>query len=112
MDSAETNPDYAHAVNAEGVANLANIALTRSAWLIHFSTDYVFDGTKTRPYLETDSTNPINVYGASKLAGERAIVASNCDHLTFRTSGLLAKMGIILLKLFCVWHRNRTHKGH
>ena len=93
VDLAETNPDYAHAVNAEGVANLANIALTESAWLIHFSTDYVFDGTKKRPYLETDSTNPINIYGASKLAGEHAILASNCDHLTFRTSWVIGKDG-------------------
>ena len=93
VDLAETNSDYAHAVNAEGVANLANIALTGNAWLIHFSTDYVFDGTKKRPYLETDPTNPINVYGASKLAGERAIVASNCNHLTFRTSWVIGKDG-------------------
>jgi dTDP-4-dehydrorhamnose reductase len=93
VDKAETDPERANAVNAEAVANLAQIAREQSLWLFHYSTDYVFDGSKQSPYLETDTPNPINVYGASKLAGETAIAAADCQHLIFRTSWVIGKDG-------------------
>jgi dTDP-4-dehydrorhamnose reductase len=85
VDRAETEREKAFAVNAEAVRLLASEAKQRDALLVHFSTDYVFDGEKTGPYVETDATHPLGVYGASKLAGERAIAASGCHHLIFRT---------------------------
>lgn len=93
VDKAETASDFAHAVNAVAVENLAQIARDESAWLLHYSTDYVFDGSKKLPYSETDSPNPINVYGTSKLAGETAIAAADCQHLIFRTSWVIGKDG-------------------
>lgn len=89
VDKAEVDADFAHAVNADAVANLAQIAQEQSLWLFHYSTDYVFDGSKQSPYFETDTPNPINVYGASKLAGETAIAATNCQHLIFRTTWII-----------------------
>jgi dTDP-4-dehydrorhamnose reductase len=91
VDKAETDSERANSVNAEAVANLAQIAQKNGAWLIHYSTDYVFDGSKPAPYIETDAPNPINVYGASKLAGETAIAAADCRHLIFRTSWVIGK---------------------
>jgi dTDP-4-dehydrorhamnose reductase len=93
VDKTETDTEHANAVNAEAVANLAQIAQKKGAWLIHYSTDYVFDGNKPTPYIETDASNPINVYGASKLAGETAIGAADCQHLIFRTSWVIGKDG-------------------
>ncbi len=93
VDKAETDSNFVYAVNADAVANLAQIARERRLWLFHYSTDYVFDGSKQSPYLETDTPNPINVYGASKLAGERAITASECQHLIFRTTWVIGKDG-------------------
>ena len=93
VDKAETDAERANSVNAEAVANLAQITQKNGAWLIHYSTDYVFDGSKPTPYIETDAPNPINVYGASKLAGETAIAAADCQHLIFRTSWVIGKDG-------------------
>ena len=93
VDKAETDAERANAVNAEAVSNLVQIAQKEGAWLIHYSTDYVFDGSKPTPYIETDAPNPINVYGASKLAGETAIAAADCQHLIFRTSWVIGKDG-------------------
>jgi dTDP-4-dehydrorhamnose reductase len=90
-DKAETEAELANAVNAKAVANLAQIAQKEGAWLFHYSTDYVFDGSKQTPYIETDAPTPINVYGASKLAGEREIAAADCQHLIFRTSWVIGK---------------------
>jgi len=73
VDKAETDSDNAYAVNAQGAGNLANACKHINAKLIHVSTDFVFDGTSTTPYGATDTTNPLGVYGASKLAGEQAI---------------------------------------
>lgn len=86
VDRAQTERDAAFAVNAAAVSVLAEEAKKVDALLVHFSTDYVFDGEKTTPYLETDATGPLGVYGESKLAGERAVAASGCRHFTFRTS--------------------------
>ncbi len=86
VDKAEAEPALAHRVNAEAPAALATAARSLDAWLIHFSTDYVFDGRGSRPWCEDDPTGPLGVYGQSKLAGERAIEARHARHLMFRTS--------------------------
>lgn len=93
VDKAEDEKEKAYAINSYAAENLAQIAKTEDALLIHYSTDYVFDGTKPTPYLESDLTKPINVYGASKLAGEQAITKVNCKHLIFRTTWIIGKDG-------------------
>lgn len=93
VDKAETDVARARTVNAESVAVLAQAAQTLGAWLVHYSTDYVFAGDKTTPYLENDLTAPLNVYGQTKLEGEEAIRASDCRHLIFRTSWVYAARG-------------------
>jgi dTDP-4-dehydrorhamnose reductase len=86
VDKAESEPEKARAINAIGPAVLAEEAKKINAVLVHYSTDYVFDGTKGSPYVETDATNPLNVYGQTKLEGEQAIAASGCANLVLRTS--------------------------
>lgn len=93
VERAEREPALAHTINAEAVAVLAAAARDRDALLIHFSTDYVFDGRKPGPYVETDAPAPLNAYGASKLAGEAAIRASGARHLILRTSGVYSAAG-------------------
>jgi dTDP-4-dehydrorhamnose reductase len=93
VDAAETDQANALAVNAEGPRLLALEAKKIGAVLVHFSTDYVFDGSKRAPYLETDSPNPLNAYGRTKLAGEQAIRESGAAHLIFRTSWIYATHG-------------------
>jgi dTDP-4-dehydrorhamnose reductase len=98
VDKAETEQDLAFLVNGEAPGLIAEEAKKLGAMLIHYSTDYVFDGSNTSPYAETDSTCPVNVYGASKLAGEQAIQAIGCDYLIFRTSWVYASRGNNFLK--------------
>ncbi len=86
VDRAESEPALADAINARAPAILAGEANRLGALLIHYSTDYVFDGTSAEPYREEDRANPLNVYGRSKLAGERAIAAAGGAHLILRTS--------------------------
>lgn len=93
VDKAETERDLAFAVNATAPRILAEEAKRIDAFLVHYSTDYVFDGEKADPYVEQDATRPINVYGESKLAGERAILASSCRHLILRTSWVYGPRG-------------------
>ena len=93
VDRAESEPEAARAVNARAPAVLAEEALRLRALLVHYSTDYVFDGTKAGPYVETDRTAPLSVYGETKLEGERAIAASGCDHVVLRTSWVYAPRG-------------------
>jgi dTDP-4-dehydrorhamnose reductase len=93
VDRAESEPALAHAVNAAAPGMIAAEALRTGALLIHFSTDYVFDGEKSSPYLEDDATNPLGVYGRTKLEGERNIAASGCDHLILRTSWVYGPRG-------------------
>ena len=93
VDRAEAEPDAAFAVNARGPGILAEEANRLGALLIHYSTDYVFDGAKTAPYTEDDATHPLGVYGASKLEGEKAIAASGARHWIFRTSWVYAPRG-------------------
>lgn len=88
VDECEQNRDKAFAINATGAGNVAVVAAAMDAMVIHFSTDYVFDGAKGEPYVETDVPHPISVYGESKLAGERAVRAANPHHYILRTSGL------------------------
>jgi dTDP-4-dehydrorhamnose reductase len=93
VDASETDEANALAVNAEGPQVLALEARNLGALLIHFSTDYVFDGLKNTPYAESDSPNPLNAYGRTKLAGEEAIRNSGAAHLIFRTSWVYATSG-------------------
>lgn len=109
VDKAESDKEQAFAVNADAVRNLAQIAQSIGAWLIHYSTDYVFDGAKLTPYVETDVTSPINVYGASKLAGEQAIAQNSCQHLVFRTSWVIGKDGNNFAKTILRLSSERNH---
>jgi dTDP-4-dehydrorhamnose reductase len=93
VDRAESDEATATRVNGDSVAVLARIAAAQHAWLIHYSTDYVFDGSGSTPWRETDAPAPLNAYGRSKLKGERAIQASGCRHLIFRTSWVYAARG-------------------
>jgi len=93
VDAAETDEATASAVNAEAPRLLALEAKKIGALIVHFSTDYVFDGFKKSPYLETDPPNPINAYGRTKLAGEEAVRNSGAAHLIFRTSWVYAMHG-------------------
>lgn len=93
VDKAESEESLARAINAEAPAVMAEEAKKIGASLIHFSTDYVFDGSKISPYMEDDPPNPQNVYGRTKLEGERAIQASGAAHLIFRTAWVYATEG-------------------
>ncbi len=93
VEQAEAEPDRARAVNAEAPGLLAEQMRRSGGLLVHYSTDYVFDGTCARPYAEEDEPNPLNVYGASKLAGERAVAGSGARHLMLRTSWVYAARG-------------------
>lgn len=93
VDRAEDEEAVATAVNATSVAELGSWAIKNSALLVHYSTDYVFDGSNTSPYVEDDPTNPINAYGRSKLAGERALAELSPAYLCLRTSWVYATRG-------------------
>ncbi|TAH47011.1 MAG: dTDP-4-dehydrorhamnose reductase [Betaproteobacteria bacterium] len=93
VDKAESEPDLARAINTEAVRRLAAEAATLGAWLVHYSTDYVFDGSGDHPWREDAATGPLSVYGRSKLEGEEAIRASGCRHLILRTSWVYAARG-------------------
>jgi dTDP-4-dehydrorhamnose reductase len=93
VDKAESEPELAFAINGDAPRILAEEARDIGAAVIHFSTDYVFDGLSTTPYLETDATGPLNVYGRSKLAGEQALAATCAAHFIFRTSWVYGSSG-------------------
>ncbi|MET4577857.1 dTDP-4-dehydrorhamnose reductase [Ottowia thiooxydans] len=93
VDKAESEPELANRLNAEAPAVLAREAAALGATLVHYSTDYVFDGTGQVPWLEDHPTGPLSVYGQGKLAGEQAIRESGCSHLIFRTSWVYAARG-------------------
>ena len=93
VDRAEAETETAYGVNAELPARLSAWAKKNDARLLHYSTDYVFDGKAARPYVETDPAKPLSVYGASKLAGERAIAEAGCDHVILRTSWVYSSHG-------------------
>ncbi|HEX4345785.1 MAG TPA: dTDP-4-dehydrorhamnose reductase [Solirubrobacteraceae bacterium] len=93
VDGAESDPAGAEAVNAAGAGNVAAAAAAAGATIVHVSTDYVFDGSKREPWLESDATGPLGVYGASKLAGERAVAVANPRHAIVRTAWLFGAGG-------------------
>jgi dTDP-4-dehydrorhamnose reductase len=103
VDKAESEPDLAYAINQHAVRAMGEEAKKIGAGVIHFSTDYVFGGTGAAPYVEDDATGPISVYGASKLAGEKALAASGAGHMIFRTSWVYGSRGknflLTILKL-------------
>jgi len=103
VDKAESEPELAYAINAEAVRVIGEEARALGAGVIHFSTDYVFDGSGVEPYVETDAVGPMSVYGASKLAGERALAESCAGHMIFRTSWVYGARGknflLTILKL-------------
>jgi dTDP-4-dehydrorhamnose reductase len=93
VDRAESDREAAFRANAEAPQRIAEACAARDALLVHYSTDYVFDGSGTRPYREDDATSPLGVYGESKLAGEIAIQASGARHMIFRTAWVYASHG-------------------
>jgi dTDP-4-dehydrorhamnose reductase len=107
VDRAETEPELAFAVNAGAVDVLAQSARRTGAALVHLSTDYVFDGAKTEPYLEDDDCNPLSVYGRSKLQGEQAILASGVAAIILRTSWVYATRGNNFLRTIVRLARER-----
>jgi dTDP-4-dehydrorhamnose reductase len=98
VDRAESEPDLAHAINAQAPEIMAAELKKTGGSLIHFSTDYVFDGLKTSPYNEFDTPNPQSVYGQTKLQGEQAIAASGVSHIILRTSWVFSNHGSNFLK--------------
>lgn len=93
VDKAEDEPDLAHTVNGTAAGMIAAAAAEAGAPVVHLSTDYVFDGTKRTPYVETDPVAPIGAYGASKLAGEKAVAAANPAHIILRTAWVCSPTG-------------------
>jgi dTDP-4-dehydrorhamnose reductase len=93
VDRAESEPDLAFAVNRDGAFNVATAAARRRIPIVQLSTDYVFDGKKSDPYVETDQVSPTGVYGRSKLEGEYAVASANKHHLILRTSWVYAPFG-------------------
>ena len=109
VDKAESEPEQARLINALAPEVLAKEAQALGAWLVHYSTDYVFDGSGSRPWLETDATAPLNVYGQSKLEGERLIQAHCTRHLIFRTSWVYAAHGSNFAKTMLKLAQEREH---
>jgi dTDP-4-dehydrorhamnose reductase len=107
VDKAESEPDLARAVNATAPAIMAEEAKALGAWLVHYSTDYVFDGAKAGAYTEDDAANPLGIYGRTKHEGERAIAASGASHLTLRTSWVFGPHGGNFLKTMLRLARER-----
>ena len=98
VEGAESDEAAAFKVNAEAPGMLAEICRETGVFLIHISTDFVFDGRSSLPYLETDEPSPLSVYGRTKLEGDRRILASGCDCLIFRTSWLYSRFGNNFIK--------------
>ncbi len=107
VDKAETEAELAYAVNRDSVRAMGDAASEVGAGVIHFSTDYVFDGTKRSAYAEDDTTGPVSVYGASKLAGEQALAVSVAAHMIFRTSWVYGATGKNFLRTILRLARER-----
>ena len=86
VDKAESEPDLARAINVAAPGQIAKECAATGALMVHYSTDYVYGGSKTEPYVESDPTGPLSVYGETKLAGDQAIIASGCAHIVLRTT--------------------------
>lgn len=108
VDKAESEPEFAQLLNATSVEAIAKEAEKLGAWLVHYSTDYVFPGDGEKPWLETDVTAPLNVYGATKLAGEKAVQENCTRHLIFRTSWVYAGKGNNFAKTMLRLAKERT----
>jgi dTDP-4-dehydrorhamnose reductase len=93
VEKAESELELAYKVNADAVGKLGLIAVKAGVWILHVSTDFVFDGKSDRPYVETDTPNPINIYGKSKLAGERLLVKSGCANCIMRVEWTYGRAG-------------------
>ncbi|MFB4393754.1 MULTISPECIES: dTDP-4-dehydrorhamnose reductase [unclassified Pseudomonas] len=111
VDKAESEPEQAYLINAKAVEVLAREAARQNALLVHYSTDYVFSGDGQQPWQEQDSVAPVNIYGASKLAGEQAIQASACRHLILRTSWVYASRGSNFARTMLRLARTRDSLG-
>lgn len=109
VDRAEAEPDIAEAINALAPGVLAREAAALGAWLVHYSTDYVFDGSGSLARSEDAPTGPLNVYGRTKLAGETAVRASGCKHLMFRTSWIYAPRGVNFARTILKRAAEREH---
>lgn len=107
VDRAESEPELAYAINVDAVRAMGEEAREIGAGVIHFSTDYVFDGQGTTPYLETDATGPVGVYGASKLAGEQALAKTGAGYMVFRTSWVYGATGKNFLRTILKAARER-----
>lgn len=105
VDDAEGDEARARALNRDGAGMLASAAAKRGTPIIHLSTDYVFDGTKSAPYVETDATGPTSVYGRTKLEGEQAVAAANAKHIILRTAWVYSPFGKNFVKTIL------THAG-
>ena len=108
VDGAEEHRDVAHRVNGEAVGQLGAVARERGKWVLHFSTDFVFDGRLDRPYTEADTPHPINEYGKSKMAGERLLVQSGCRHCIVRLEWMYGSRGNNFVRKLV--QRARTHE--
>ena len=109
VDKAESESALAHTINTQAPKILAQESLKIGAWLVHYSTDYVFDGNGTKPWKETDPTAPINIYGSTKLEGEKAVINSGCKHLIFRTSWIYSARGENFIKTMIRLAQSRDH---
>ena len=107
VDKAESEPEFARLLNATTPGLVAEEAARLGAWLVHYSTDYVFDGSGTRPGVETDTPAPLSVYGATKLEGEQRIQHSGCQHLILRTSWVFGSHGANFVKTMLRLGRER-----
>ncbi|MCC7006019.1 MAG: dTDP-4-dehydrorhamnose reductase [Ottowia sp.] len=109
VDQAESESQHAHTINALAPGILAQAAKRCQAWLVHYSTDYVFDGHGDQPLSEIDPTQPLNIYGSTKLAGEKAIEDTGCQHLIFRTSWVYSTQGNNFAKTMLRLAQERDH---
>lgn len=111
VDKAESEPELAERINHQAVAELAQLACKQGSFLLHVSTDYVFDGRACRPYIETDRAAPSSVYGASKLRGEQALLASGCRGAVVRTGWVYSEYGHNFVKTMLRLGRERDQLG-
>ena len=107
VDKAEDEPLLAEAINTVGAEAVAKAAAKAGAPIVHFSTDYVFDGRKSSPYVETDATGPIGVYGRTKLAGEHRVALANPRHIILRTAWVCSPFGNNFVKTMLRLARER-----